>query len=182
MLNQIATGYMVSAALQVALQLEIADRLASGPRPVADLAREAGVTEDGLYRVLRALASAGIFEEQPGAADGASRIFGLNVAGRMLCKGPGSMRDMGLFITSPTHFRVYSEMLHSVTTGQPAVAEGDRDAGLRVSSPARTGIFRPLQQRDDRVQRGGRSGGRSKPTTSAASTRSSMWLADTGRC
>ena len=121
LLNQIATGYMVSAALQVALQLEIADRLASGPRPVADLAREAGVTDDGLYRVLRALASAGIFEEQAGAADGASRIFGLNVAGRMLCKGPGSMRDMGLFITSPTHFRVYSELLHSVKTGQPAV-------------------------------------------------------------
>jgi len=27
---------------------------------------------------------------------------------------------MGIFITSPTHFRVYSEMLHSVKTGQPA--------------------------------------------------------------
>ena len=31
------------------------------------------------------------------------------------------MRDMGLFITSPTHFRIYAELMHSVTTGQPAV-------------------------------------------------------------
>jgi len=121
LLNQVATGYMLSAALQTALKLEIADRLTAGPRPVSDLAREAGVTEDGLYRVLRALASVGIFEEQAGASGGASHVFALNVAGRMLCKGPGSMRDMGVFITSPTHFRVYSELLHSVKTGQPAV-------------------------------------------------------------
>src|SRR6187397_2633946 len=79
LLNQIATGYMVSAALQVALKLEIADRLAAGPRPVSELAREAGVAEDGLYRVLRALASVGIFEERLGATGEASREFGLNL-------------------------------------------------------------------------------------------------------
>jgi hypothetical protein len=121
LLNQVATGYMVSAALQVALKLEIADRLTAGPRSVADLAGEAGVREDGLYRVMRALAGVGIFEEQPGAPGEASRVFALNPAGRMLTKGPGSMRDLGLFITSPTHFRVYAELMHSVQTGQPAV-------------------------------------------------------------
>src|SRR5690349_9001460 len=121
LLNQVATGYMLSAALQTALKLEIADRLTAGPRATSELAREAGVTEDGLYRVLRALASVGIFEEQPGTSGVASRVFALNVAGRMLCKGPGSLRDMGLFITSPTHFRIHAELLHSVKTGQPAV-------------------------------------------------------------
>jgi hypothetical protein len=121
LLNQIATGYMVSAALQVALRLEIADRLGAGPRPVSELAREAGVAEDALYRVLRALASVGVFEEKTANSAQASRVFGLNLAARMLCKAPGSMRDMGLFITSPFHFRVYAELLHSVTTGQPAV-------------------------------------------------------------
>ena len=116
LLNQVATGYMVSAALQVALKLQIADRLVAGPRPVSDLARDAGVREDGLYRVLRALASVGIFEEQA-----AARTFALNLPARMLCQGPRSMYDMGLFITSPLHFRVYAELMHSVTTGQPAV-------------------------------------------------------------
>src|SRR3954470_16600092 len=121
LLNQIATGYMVSAALQVALKLEIADRLSAGPRPVSELARDAGAAEDALYRVLRALASVGVFEEKPATSGQASRVFGLNLAARMLCKGPRSMRDMGLFITSPFHFRVYAELLHTVTTGQPAV-------------------------------------------------------------
>jgi hypothetical protein len=114
-LNQAALGYIVSAALNVALELGMADRLAHGPRSSADLAKDAGVSEDGLYRVLRALASAGIFEE------GRARTFALNEPGRMLQQGPASLHDLGLWMTDPFHFRVYSEMLHSVRTGQPAV-------------------------------------------------------------
>jgi len=115
LLNQVALGYIVSAALNVALELGIADRLANGPRTAENLARDASVSEDGLYRVLRALASAGIFEEQ------AARTFALNTPARLLMRGPASLRDLGLWMTDPFHFRVYAEMLHSVTTGQPAV-------------------------------------------------------------
>jgi hypothetical protein len=115
LLNQVALGYIVSAALNVALELGIADRLVDGPRSVADLAQDAGVNEDGLYRVLRALASNGIFEEQH------ARRFALNVPAKMLTKGPASLHDLGLWMTDPFHFRVYAEMRHSVTTGQPAV-------------------------------------------------------------
>ena len=114
LLTQVTLGYIVSAALNVALELAVADRLANGPRSSADLAKEAGVTEDGLYRVLRALASAGIFEEQPG------RKFALNLPAAMLKKGPASLYDLGLWMTDPFHFRVYAETLHSVKTGQPA--------------------------------------------------------------
>jgi hypothetical protein len=114
-LNQAALGYIVSAALNVALELGIADRLAHGPRSTDVLAKDAGVSEDGLYRVLRALASAGIFEELAG------RTFALNTPGKMLQQGPASLHDLGLWMTDPFHFRVYSEMRHSVTTGQPAV-------------------------------------------------------------
>ena len=112
---QLASGHLLASALQVAVQLQIPDRLASGPRSAADLAREAGVREDGLFRVLRALASGGIFEE------GAPRTFSLTAAGHTLRSGiPGGMRDMALWITSPFHFRVYAELMHSVRTGQPA--------------------------------------------------------------
>jgi hypothetical protein len=114
LLFRLGTGYMASAALQVALKLEIADRFSSDPMPVSDLARAAGVDEDALYRVLRALASLGLFEEP------APRMFALTFAGGMLRKGPGSFHDMGLWITSPFHFRVYAEMMHAVTTGKPA--------------------------------------------------------------
>jgi hypothetical protein len=112
---QLSLGYVVSAALHVALELGIADRLANGPRTSADLAKDAGVNEDALYRVLRALASAGVFEEQQ------PRTFALNLPAAVLKHGPASLRDVGLWMTDPFHFRVYAETLHSVTTGQPAV-------------------------------------------------------------
>ncbi len=114
LLFRLGTGYMASAALQVALKLEIADRFSSDPLPVSELAKATGADEDALYRVIRALASLGLFEEP------APRTFVLTLAGGMLRKGPGSFRDMGLWITSPFHFRVYSEMMHAVTTGKPA--------------------------------------------------------------
>src|SRR5947209_4778314 len=64
-LFQIGAGYMLSAAVQVAIELRIADQLAGGPKPVGALAAGSGraVNEDALYRTLRALASAGIFTE-----------------------------------------------------------------------------------------------------------------------
>jgi hypothetical protein len=117
LLYQLGTGYMASAALQVALKLEIADRLSDGPLPVSALARGAGVHEDALYRVLRALAGLGVFEERAG------RTFALTAAGRMMRRFTGSFRDMGLWITSPFHFRVYAEMMHAVTTGRPGAEQ-----------------------------------------------------------
>jgi hypothetical protein len=113
-LFQLATGYMASAAMQVVLKLEIPDRLAAGPRPVSELAEETGVNEDRLYRVMRTLASLGVFDEQ------APRRFALTAAGSMVRKRPGSLYDIGLFLTSPTHFRIYAEMMHAVRTGTPA--------------------------------------------------------------
>jgi len=122
-LFQIATGFMASAALQAALKLQIPDRVAAGTKAVNELARDARVDEDALYRIMRALASVGIFDErQP-------RTFDLTPAGRMLQKGQPGFYDMGLWITSPFHFRVYAEMLFSVTTGTPAA---EKVAGMPV--------------------------------------------------
>jgi O-methyltransferase domain/Dimerisation domain len=114
LLFQVASGYMASAALQVAMRLDIAARLSNGPRSVADLAREAGVQSDGLYRVLRALASVGIF------AESSPSTFALTPAAELLRRGAGSLGDGVEFITDPLHFKTYAETLHSVRTGQPA--------------------------------------------------------------
>jgi O-methyltransferase domain len=63
----IIRGALTTRALAVAADLRIADALADSPRPVQDLARQNGADADALYRVLRALASDGIFaEEEPG--------------------------------------------------------------------------------------------------------------------
>jgi hypothetical protein len=60
-------GALVTRALGLAAELRVARALAAGPRSCQALARERGVDPDALYRVLRALASDGIFEEtEPG--------------------------------------------------------------------------------------------------------------------
>jgi hypothetical protein len=60
-------GALGTRALGIAADLRVAERLANGPRPIDELAREVGADADALRRLLRALASDGVFaEEAPG--------------------------------------------------------------------------------------------------------------------
>ena len=121
---QIATGYIASTALHIATKLRIADRLADGPRPVEELATGSGVTEDGLYRVLRSLSSIGVFEETT------PRTFANNLASATLrADVPGSTHPMVLWMADPFHLRVYADAMHSLVTGQPAA---DKTVGMPV--------------------------------------------------
>jgi len=56
-------GTLGTRALALAADLRIADALAAGPRPVEDVSREVGADPDTLHRILRALASDGVFAE-----------------------------------------------------------------------------------------------------------------------
>jgi hypothetical protein len=118
---QLATGYIPAAAIQTVVKLGVPDQLAGGPRAVADLAAAAAVNEDALYRVMRALAGLGVFAET------APRTFALTPAGEMLQRG--RLREMALWISSPFHFRVYSNMLDAVRTGTPAA---EKTVGMPV--------------------------------------------------
>lgn len=114
---QVCTGYILTAALYSATKFGVADELKAGPKPVSELAKACGVNEDALYRVLRALSSAGIFQET------AARTFGSTPAAETLCTNvPGSLRDVVLWVADPFHFRIYAEMQHAVTNGK-TVAE-----------------------------------------------------------
>jgi hypothetical protein len=63
----ILRGALATRALAIVADLRIADELAAGPRPVSELARKVGADEDILHRLLRALASDGVFAElEPG--------------------------------------------------------------------------------------------------------------------
>lgn len=60
-------GALAARALGLVSDLRVADLLAGGPRPVGEIARETGADEDTLHRLLRALASDGVFaEDAPG--------------------------------------------------------------------------------------------------------------------
>jgi hypothetical protein len=121
---QLGTGFIVSAALSAAIQLDIPDHLASGSKTSAELARKTGAHEDSLYRLLRALSTAGVFEET------APRTFALTRVGELLRSGaPGAAREMMLWFCDPFHYRVYAEMLTAVKTGQPV---GEQVVGMPV--------------------------------------------------
>ena len=60
-------GVMAAKALAVAADLGLAGELAAGPRSVGELAEATGADRDTVHRILRALASDGVFaEEKPG--------------------------------------------------------------------------------------------------------------------
>ena len=62
------TGYWTSQAIYVAAKLGIADLLVDGPRTADQLAQDTGTHARSLYRLLRALASVGVFSESEGGA------------------------------------------------------------------------------------------------------------------
>ena len=113
---QLGTGFIFTAALQTFVRLRIPDALANGPRPISELAAEASVNADALYRVLRVLVTVGVVQELPG------KVFAPTAISEMLRSDvPGSMRDMVLWMGNPFHFKVWGELGYSVETGKPAV-------------------------------------------------------------
>src|SRR5258708_4119039 len=60
-LLRMATGYWLSQAIYVAAKLGLADLLKDGPKSCEVLAAATGTDEHSLFRLMRALSSAGVF-------------------------------------------------------------------------------------------------------------------------
>jgi hypothetical protein len=113
-ISQMVTGYWLTQAVYVAAKLGLADRLRDGPRSADELAREAAAHAPSLYRLLRALASVGIFVE-----DGQHR-FGLTpLADCLRSDVPGSQRALAI-MAAEEHYAAYGALLYSVQTGRTA--------------------------------------------------------------
>ena len=109
---------MASQALYVAAKLGIADLLANGPKRVDELATSAGADAPSLYRVLRALASIGVFEEQD------NQVFALTPSAEPLRSDvPNSLRDVAIFWGEEWNWEVWGNILYSVQTGKSAWAQ-----------------------------------------------------------
>lgn len=114
-LMQIMIGSLPCQASYVAAKLGIADFLKDGPRTVAQLAQETKTHERSLYRLLRSLASVGIFAETD------SQTFTLTPPAELLLTDhPGSLRGIAIFMGEEWHWAVCGEMLYSVQTGKAA--------------------------------------------------------------
>lgn len=59
--TRMAMGYVLAQAVYTAARLDLATRLADGPRSAAELAKDCGVLPDRLERLMRLLAGEGVF-------------------------------------------------------------------------------------------------------------------------
>ena len=112
---QMAFGNVISCCVYHAARLGIADLLGDGPKGAADLAAATHTNADALYRVLRALASMGMFTETE------LGVFALTpLADPLRSDAPDSIRAMLLFLGDHLHTSTYADMAYSLDTGARA--------------------------------------------------------------
>lgn len=112
---QMIQGFWVSRAIYVAAELRIADLVADHSMSAEALAEATGTHAPSLYRLLRALASVGVFAEDEAGH------FGLTpVAATLRSNQPGSLREFAIVELAADHYPAWTEVLHSVKSGQVA--------------------------------------------------------------
>ena len=108
-------GKRLAQCLYVAAKLGVADLLIDGPKPIDELAAATGCQPRPLYRVLRALATHGVFAELPD-----QRIALTPLAQYLRSDTPGTIRHMAIFTGDESMWRPYGNLLHTLRTGEPA--------------------------------------------------------------
>lgn len=114
-LMRLVNGYQVTQAIHVAATLGVADQLRDGPRSAEELAAASGVHAGSLYRLLRALAAVGVFNEEGG------RRFSLTPMGD--CLRSDALDPVGpwaIFVGRPYAWQAWGNLLHGVRTGENA--------------------------------------------------------------
>jgi len=110
---QLAWAFRIAQAIYVAARLRIADRLTDGPLTADELARATEAHAPSLYRLLRALASVGIFAEDE------KHRFALTARAVYLrADVPGSLRDLVLMTGDAQVQQPFLDLLGSVRTGE----------------------------------------------------------------
>src|SRR5678815_5120981 len=103
-------GYWVSQLVHVAAKLQLADLLKDGPKSCAELAARTGTEPHRLYRLLRALASVGVFAERK-----AGRFALTPLATTLRSDRPDSMRDFALMMVERYNWDPWSRLLDGMS-------------------------------------------------------------------
>ncbi|MCA2219206.1 methyltransferase [Jidongwangia harbinensis] len=105
----------IGHAILVVSELGVADHLVAGPRTAEELAEATEADADALRRVLRCVATVGVFAER---TDGRFELTPL--AEGLRADRIGGLRPMVLFSAAAFTRLPYAEIMHSVRTGEPA--------------------------------------------------------------
>jgi len=129
-LLHLMTGYRAMQALYVAARLGIADLLKDGARGSEELARATGADARALHRLLRALASLGVFGED---ADG--RFAPSELGALLRSDVPGSLRAAAIFFGDERNWHAWGKLERSVMSGEPV--RGPRGTQVFLEESAR---------------------------------------------
>ncbi len=112
---QMIFGFSLSRSISVAAQLGVADHLTDGAKTTDELAQTLGVHGRSLYRMLRALASAGIFSEDT------DKRFSLTPLADMLRSDhPQSLRAFAHMMAGEVTYKTWQGLHYGVQTGERA--------------------------------------------------------------
>jgi len=137
-LRRLVDGFQISQALHVVATLGIADLLADGPLSSIQLAAAAGAHQPSLYRVLRALASVGVFR----ASD--DQTFALTPLGDCLRSDASApIGGWAAFIGLRGQWHAWAALVHTVRTGETAfrAVHGVSGWEYRANHPDEGAIF-----------------------------------------
>lgn len=111
-LLQMLTGFQLAQVIAVGARLGVSDLLKDGAKSSDELAQMTRTHSQSLYRLLRALAAAGLLSERPG------RVFALTPLGDLLRSDvSGSVNAMATFVSTKGFWRRWGELLERVRTG-----------------------------------------------------------------
>ncbi|MFD9393196.1 methyltransferase [Streptomyces sp. NPDC060000] len=114
-LLELSLGYLYSAALHSAARFNIADHLAAGPRTADELAGAARLNGPHLYRLLRFLATKGVFRE-----DDEGRFHLTALAQPLRTDSEQSLRDYVMVRGEPAFWQSAAQLHEAVRTGTTA--------------------------------------------------------------
>jgi len=109
-----ADGFLISRALYVVAELNIADTLVDGPKTAQEIAEKLTLNRDAVLRLLRMLAGHGVFNQND---DGS---FALNDLSKLLTTShPHSLHGF-LLHEDEARWQAYGSMTYTLKTGKPA--------------------------------------------------------------
>jgi hypothetical protein len=118
LLGQLLSGKQLTYSLSGVARLGVADHMNAMPIAVDEIAAKVGAHAPSLYRVMRMLASMGVFNEVNG------KRFALSPAGQLLrSDAPGSMRYIAMMFGDPWTTRAYEHFADCLRTGQDGVSK-----------------------------------------------------------
>ena len=113
LIGQLLFGKHITYCLSGVARLGVADHMNATPKAIEEIAGKTGAHAPSLYRVMRLLASIGVFKEEQG------KRFTLTPAGELLKSDtPGTVRCFAMMFGDEWTTRAYEHFTNCLRTGQ----------------------------------------------------------------